>query len=79
MRIKVEPKAGVKAKLGHSPDLTDAAFIAVDLARSRFGLVSMEMIKKNEDGMSLFMRRGPTSFKDLDVVSRSAHAHLTDV
>lgn len=79
MRIKVEPKAEVKAKLGHSPDLADAAFIAVDLARSRFGLVSMEPIKKNDDAMSLFTRRGPTSFKDLDVVSRSTHAHLTEI
>lgn len=78
MRIKVEPKSEVKAKLGHSPDLSDAAFIAIDLARSRFGLVSMDPPKKsNDDGMSLFMRRGPTSFKDLDVVSRSSHAHLS--
>jgi hypothetical protein len=79
IRIKVESKQDLKAKLGHSPDLTDAAFIAVDLARSRFGLVAMEPLKVQQNELGLFTRRGPRTMKDLDVASRSPHSHLSDI
>jgi hypothetical protein len=77
-RVKAESKGELRARLGHSPDLTDASFIAVDLARSRFGLTPAEPRKKENDssGLHLFQRRGPLSMKDLDVSSRSKHAHL---
>lgn len=79
LRIKVESKIDLKAKLGHSPDLTDSAFVAVDLARTRFGLVSMEPPKQRDSGIALFTRRGPLTMKDLDVVSRSTHSNIYDV
>jgi hypothetical protein len=79
-RVKAESKGDLRARLGHSPDLTDAAFIAVDLARSRFGLTPTEPRKKdsgnNSTGLHLFTRRGPMTMKDLDVTSRSGHSHL---
>lgn len=79
-RVKAESKGDLRARLGHSPDLTDAAFIAVDLARSRFGLAPTEPRKRdrgnNSSGLHLFTRRGPMTMKDLDVTSRSGHSHL---
>jgi hypothetical protein len=77
-RVKAESKGDLKGRLGRSPDLTDAAFIAVDLARTRFGLTPTEPRSKenNSSGLHLFQRRGPLRMKDLDVTSRSSHAHL---
>lgn len=79
VRIKAESKGELKAKLGHSPDLTDSAFVAVDLARTRFGLTAMDPPRKdNDSGIGLFMRRGPRTMKDLDVVSRSKLSDIYD-
>jgi hypothetical protein len=82
IRVRVESKGDLKGRIGHSPDLSDAGFIAVDLARSRFGLIAQDLPQTKErenSGISLFTRRGPISMKDLDVVSRTAHNHLEDV
>jgi hypothetical protein len=80
-RVRVESKGDLKARLGHSPDLTDAAFVAVDLARSRFGLVSTEVIvSDSQEGVPSFFRRTKNmTMKDLDVVSRSTHSRLEEV
>jgi hypothetical protein len=77
-RVRAESKGELKGRLGHSPDLADAAFIAVDLARTRFGLTATEPRKKddNSSGLHLFQRRGPATMKDLDVTSRSSHSRL---
>jgi hypothetical protein len=77
-RVKAESKGELKSRLGKSPDMTDAAFIAVDLARTRFGLTPMEPRKEKQDssGLHLFMPKRVSSMKDLDVASRSKHAHL---
>jgi hypothetical protein len=76
LRVKVESKQEVKQRAGASPDLGDSAFIALDLARQRHGLVAVEPPKKPEIG--LFGARMPRSMRDLDVVGRSAHGHLAD-
>lgn len=74
LRVKVETKAELKQRMGQSPDIADAAFIALDLARQRHGLVAVDAPNKTEMGM--FGRSAPRMMRDLDVVSRSRHAHL---
>lgn len=72
LRVKVESKAELKQRLGQSPDLADAAFIALDLARLRHGLAAVDAPAKQSSG--LFGSRQPRSLRDLDVVSRSGHS-----
>jgi len=74
LRVKVETKAELKQRMGQSPDIADAAFITLDLARQRHGLFAVDPPKKTEAG--LFGASMPRTLKDLDVVSRSKHAHL---
>lgn len=74
LRVKVETKAELKQRMGQSPDIADAAFIALDLARQRHGLVAVDAPKKTEAG--LFGQSMPRTMRDLDVVSRSRHTHL---
>lgn len=50
LRMKLESKVEYKARFGQSPDLADAAFLCVDLARQRHGLVAVDPPKKNKDG-----------------------------
>jgi hypothetical protein len=77
LRVKVETKTELKSRTGASPDLGDAAFIAVDLARARHGLVAVDPPKDGEAG-SIGGRQYRT-MRDLDVVSRTSSAHLYDV
>jgi len=74
LRVKVETKAELKQRMGQSPDIADAAFIALDLARQRHGLVAVDAPSKTE--MGVFGRSAPRTMRDLDVVSRSRHAYL---
>lgn len=74
LKVKVETKADLKARLGYSPDLADAAFIALDLARQRLGLVALDPPKANEFGV--YRIAPPRSMRDLDVTSRSSSAYL---
>ena len=74
LRVRVEPKQELKKRTGYSPDLAVAAFIALELARQRHGLVAVDPPKKQES--SLFGSRAPRSLRDLDVVGRSHHGHL---
>ena len=74
LRVKVEPKAELKQRMGQSPDIADAAFIALDLARQRHGVVAVDPPKQSELG--LFGAGRGRSMRDLDVVSRTKHAHL---
>jgi hypothetical protein len=39
-KLVVEPKKDMKARMGKSPDLADAACLLVDLCRQRLGAVS---------------------------------------
>ena len=74
LRVKVETKAELKQRSGQSPDVADAAFIALDLARQRHGLVAVDAPKM--DGAGLFAFRQPRTLRDLDIVSRSTHSQL---
>jgi hypothetical protein len=74
LKVRVETKAELKQRSGQSPDIADAAFIALDLARQRHGLVAVDPPKKNDH--TVFGSRQPRTLKDLDIVSRSKHTHL---
>tara|TARA_R110002020_G_scaffold281034_1_gene496790 strand:- start:284 stop:757 length:474 start_codon:yes stop_codon:yes gene_type:complete len=52
LRMKIESKADFKSRLGRSPDLADAAFLCLDLARQRHGFVAVEPPKATEGGFS---------------------------
>ncbi len=49
LRVKIESKVEFKARFGRSPDLADAAFLALDCARQRLGLVAVDP-PKDEKG-----------------------------
>lgn len=51
LRMKLESKPEYKARFGQSPDLADAAFLCLDLARQRHGLVAVDPPTKNSDGI----------------------------
>jgi hypothetical protein len=74
LRVKVEPKGELKARAGASPDMADAAFICLDLARQRHGLVAVDPPKSAADG--LWPMRRTLTMRDLDVVSKSTHSQL---
>jgi len=46
LRMKIESKPEYKSRFGKSPDLADAAFLCLDLARQRHGLVAVEPIEE---------------------------------
>ena len=74
LRVKVESKGELKQRLGNSPDKADAAFIALDLARQRHGLVAVDPPKANSAGV--FPQRVHRTIRDLDVVGRSSQSQL---
>jgi hypothetical protein len=53
--VKIESKPEFKARFGRSPDLADAAFLALDCARQRLGLVAVDPPK--DDGGKGFRKR----------------------
>ena len=50
LRMKIESKPEFKARFGRSPDLADAAFLALDCARQRLGLVAVDPPENGELG-----------------------------
>jgi len=50
LRMKIESKPEYKARYGRSPDMADAAFLCLDLARQRHGLVAVEPIDSGDTG-----------------------------
>jgi len=73
LRVKIEPKSELKSRLGMSPDLADAAFIVMDLARQRHGLVAVDPPSEDEQKLP---GKPMLTMKSLDVVSRSEHSSL---
>jgi len=73
LRVKIESKVDVKARVGSSPDLGDAAFITLELARQRHGMVAVDAPKNQDAGC---FSRPPRTMRDLDIVSRSKHSQL---
>jgi len=49
LKVKIESKLEFKSRFGRSPDLADAAFLALDCARQRLGMVAVDP-PKDEDG-----------------------------
>jgi hypothetical protein len=50
MRIRVESKQDMKARIGKSPDISDAAFILLELCRVRCGLIPSDKIPSDPYG-----------------------------
>jgi hypothetical protein len=55
LKVKIESKPEFKSRFGRSPDLADAAFLALDCARQRLGLVAVE--PPNDDAGTGFRRQ----------------------
>jgi hypothetical protein len=51
LRMKIESKPEFKSRFGKSPDLADAAFLALDCARQRLGLVAVDPVDDDPNGM----------------------------
>ena len=47
MRIRVETKSDMKVRIGKSPDISDAAFILVELCRTRHRLTAIDKVADN--------------------------------
>lgn len=74
LKIKVESKTDYKARVGKSPDIADAAFVLIDLCRTRLGLMGGERFTVSE------RRRNSWSshMRQLDIVNHTSHADLFD-
>ena len=48
LKVKIESKPDFKSRFGRSPDLADAAFLALDCARQRLGLVAVDPPKDDQ-------------------------------
>ena len=65
LRMKIEPKPEYKSRFGRSPDLADAAFLCLDLARQRHGLVAVD---PPEQGSNNTIQRPRRTLKGLSNV-----------
>ena len=74
LRMKIESKPEFKARFGRSPDLADAAFLALDCARQRLGLVAVDPPDTTNSAMPY--RR--TTIKTLSSALQNAEATLID-
>ena len=72
LRIKIESKVAFKARYGQSPDLADAAFLCLDLARQRHGLTA---VSPPNDSAGKLQRRGKT-IKSLSNILSTANSPL---
>tara|TARA_R100001463_G_scaffold14655_2_gene38436 strand:+ start:2437 stop:4203 length:1767 start_codon:yes stop_codon:yes gene_type:complete len=69
LKMRVESKPDFKSRLGKSPDVADAAFLCIDVARQRLGLVAAEPPKTQGVGVN----RQQKSMKNLtNVLSSNA-------
>lgn len=73
MKIKVESKTDYKARTGKSPDIADAAFILLDVCRSRFGLVGNERFEVNKDRQGVWNKK----MRALDAVFSTGSINLS--
>jgi len=74
LRVKIESKPEFKARFGRSPDLADAAFLALDCARQRLGLVAIDPPEEGKEGRPY--RR--TTIKQLGQALQNRDAVLLD-
>tara|TARA_Y100000996_G_C22555909_1_gene655511 strand:+ start:2967 stop:4736 length:1770 start_codon:yes stop_codon:yes gene_type:complete len=57
LRMKIESKPEYKSRFGRSPDLADAAFLCIDLARQRHGLVAVDPPEDSSSGKRALPQR----------------------
>ena len=74
LRVKIESKPEFKARFGRSPDLADAAFLALDCARQRLGLVAVDPPKEGDKNF----KRPPKTIKQLGAALQNSGAVLLD-
>ena len=72
LKIKVESKIDYKSRIGKSPDIADAAFILIDLCRTRHGFMGGERFVVNEGRQKTWAAK----MKSLDVTSASGRTLL---
>jgi len=73
LKVRIESKPEFKQRIGRSPDLADAAFLALDCARQRHGLIALE--PRVEDPNATY-RRPPRSMKHLKDALHNSAAYL---
>ena len=66
-KLTVEPKENYKRRTGKSPDIADAGFILIDLARERHGLIGSERFEASTGRQETFQQR----IKGFDVYQNS--------
>ena len=74
LRMKIESKPEFKSRFGRSPDLADAAFLALDCARQRLGLVAVD--PPESDGTSFPKQR--RTIKSLGGALQNSETTLVD-
>tara|TARA_R110000764_G_scaffold51693_4_gene112964 strand:- start:42 stop:1829 length:1788 start_codon:yes stop_codon:yes gene_type:complete len=74
LRMKIESKPEFKSRFGRSPDLADAAFLALDCARQRLGLVAVDPPKEGDTAFN----RPRRSMKNLSSALQNADSSLVD-
>ena len=73
LKVKIEPKPEFKGRFGRSPDLADAAFLALDCARQRLGLVAIDPPQSGSGPV-----RPPVTIKQLNGALSNPDAVLLD-
>ena len=68
LRMRMESKVDYKSRFGKSPDLADAAFLCLDVARQRHGLVAVE---PPEEGASVKPRQRKSIKKLTGILSNN--------
>ena len=64
MRIRVETKSDMRVRMGKSPDISDAAFIRVELCRTRHRLTAIDKVADNPYQQDVSYRKW---FKKVDL------------
>lgn len=72
LKVKIESKPDFKSRFGRSPDLADAAFLALDCARQRLGLVAIDPPKEDSGGVF----RRPVTIGDLQKSLQNTECQL---
>ena len=76
LRMRVEAKPDFKKRTGYSPDNADAAFLLVDLARNRHGLIALDLPESVKESQQ---PQRQVSFRDLQIEARTQHSMLLDL
>lgn len=73
LRVRIESKGEFKSRLGQSPDLADAAFLCLDCARQRHGLITMEPPEEIQSGS---YQRPPRNMRVMKDALHNADSYL---